>query len=889
MKNFRLLAATLLAAVIVNFAPGQQSDEITALRAKAEKGNGLAQYNLGLAYADGRGVAADKIEAYVWLSLARENGTRGHTLDALAASLDKDSLAAARQRLADQKAIIAGNIPVVSTTRSRPEAVTPVKTTGTAYLNPDTVAIGKDTPDVAAQIAALTADKKQLSEELAKAWKEIEGLTTAVKKAKIEAKTAKTAAGSTADEENAAKFSRELEASLNRVNDEKAQLEKNLSATQVQLASTKAELAVQTEKNEKLAAAAAAGLTPSAEMAALRSKLGDSQKQIAALTSDLASVRASETNLHDTIAQLEQEKTQLASKPDLSGKVSDLEAQLARANQNVESATHAADAASRQSAADASASAAEIKRLQAALTAKPDAPAYPDLSGKVRELEATIADSNKKLAAAANAQSELQQKLTTANTVAQNAIKSSTEIAQLERDRDELKNRANSLAAENAQLRADGEHMQKLLADSGKQLQESTAAAKRAKELEGQTAGLKSSLESATAQVASLQQSLAAKSAAPAYPDLSDKVRELETKLTAVNQQADAAVQTAVNASKQNAADLNNAAAKISQLEAQLAAKNNAPVPPDLSGRVQELEKQLADVSAENDRAKQTAVALTKARDEALKDRGPAYPNLAGRVVELQTELAGTKRDLAEAQTALQAAQQAREATPAAAPVAPVVMPVASIDLAQPNADTSDLQKQLAETENKLTTALRGYALLQTERDAQIEKAAKDAEAVTNERNSLSAQVASLTDEVEKLKAQASTDVASAKADAVQASESLGALQRSTAKNTTDLAAARALIQQLQGANTVLANENYLLKTKLSPGPVAAPTSGSVTPAAVAANTSHTHIVVSGDTLFRISQHYYGTTNRWQEIYKANAAKLGTNGVLRIGMELTIP
>ena len=888
MKIFRLLAATLIAAVVVNFAPGQQSDEITALRSKAEKGNALAQYNLGLAYADGRGVAADKIEAFVWLSLARESGTRGRTLDNLIASMDKDSLADARQRLADQKALVSGNIPVVTTAKSEPEVVTTVKTTGAAYLSPDTVAVGKDAPAISTQIATLTADKKQLSEELAKAWKEIEGLTTALKKAKIEAKTAKTSATSAADLENAAKFSRELEASLNHVNDEKAQLEQSLSATQVQLASAKAELVAQTEKNEKLAAANAASLTPSAETAALRSKLGDSQTQITALTADLASVRASETNLHDTIAQLEQEKAQLASKPDLSGKVSDLEAQLARVNQNVESATRAAEAASKQSATDASASAAEIQRLQTALAAKPDAPAYPDLSGKVRELEATVAESTQKLDAATTAQSELQQKLTAANAVAKSAIKSSSEIAQLQRERDELNNRASSLAAENAQLRADGEHTQKLLADSGKQLQDSAAAAARARELEGQITGLKSSLESATGQVASLQQSLSAKSAAPAYPDLSGKVRDLETKLSAVNQQADAAVQTAVNASKQNATDLNNAAAKISQLEAQLAAKNAAPVPPDLSGRVQELEKQLADASAENERGKRAAVALGKARDEALKDRGPAYPNLAGRVVELQTALADTKRDLSDAQSALQAAQQARETAAAAAPVA-TITPVASVDLTQANTETSDLQKQLAETENKLTTALRGYALLQADRDAQVEKAAKDAEAVTSERNSLSSQVATLTDEVEKLKAQGSTDVASARADATQASESLGALQRSTAKNTNELAAARALIQQLQGSNTVLANENYLLKTKLSPGPVAVPATAGVTPVAVAANATHTHVVVSGDTLFRISQHYYGTTNRWQEIYKANSAKLGTNGVLRIGMELTIP
>jgi chromosome segregation ATPase len=891
MKIFRPFAALLIAAVVVTLAPAQQSEDIAVLRSKAEKGNGLAQYNLGLAYAEGHGVAVDRIEAYVWLSLARENGTRGRTLDTLTASLDKDSFAIAQQRLADQKAVITGKIPVVTTTKSEPEVVTTIKTTGTEYLAPDTVAVSANSPAVSAQIATLTADKKQLSEELAKAWKEIDGLNTALKKARIEAKTAKTSSASSADQENAAKFSRELEASVNHLNDEKAQLQQSLAAAQKELGSTKTELFNQTQKNEKLSAADAARLTPSAEMAALHIKLSDAQAQVTSLTNDLATVRASETNLHDAVAQLEQEKARLAAKPsfpDLSGKVGELETQLAQANRNADSATQAADAASKKGTADLSASNAEIQRLQSALAAKPDAPSYPDLSGKVRELEATVADSTQKLAAAAAAQSDLQHKLTDAGDAAQNSTKLVAEIAQLQHERDELNSRSSGLANENAQLKADGDRLQKLLADSGKKLQETTATAGRVKELETQTTDLKASLESATAQVASLQQSLAAKSAAPAYPDLSGKVRELESRMTAVNQQADAAVQTAVNASKQNAADLNNAAARISQLEAQLAAKAAAPVAPDLSGRVKELEKQLADSSAETERAKQETVAMTKARDEASKARGPAYPNLAGRVVELQTALADTKRDLADAQTALHAAQQAQETAAVATtatPVAAVAIPAA----APITIDSSDVQKQLAETENKLTTALRGYALLQNERDTQLDTAAKSAETITNERNALSAQVATLTEQVEKLKTQGSADTSAAQAEAARVTESLGALQRSTGQNTNELAAARALIQQLQGSNTVLANENYLLKTKLSPGPVPVPGTGSVSPVPVAAGTPRVHIVASGDTLFRISQAYYGTTNRWQEIYKANAAKLGPKGVLKIGMELTIP
>src|ERR1700709_556864 len=107
MKNFRLFAASLIVAAVVTFASGQQSDDITALRAKAEKGNGLAQYNLGLAYAEGHGVPVDRLEAFVWLPLARESGARGRALDSLVASFDKATLEAAQRRLADQKAAAA--------------------------------------------------------------------------------------------------------------------------------------------------------------------------------------------------------------------------------------------------------------------------------------------------------------------------------------------------------------------------------------------------------------------------------------------------------------------------------------------------------------------------------------------------------------------------------------------------------------------------------------------------------------------------------------------------------------------------------------------------------------------------------------------------------------
>ncbi len=49
------------------------------------------------------------------------------------------------------------------------------------------------------------------------------------------------------------------------------------------------------------------------------------------------------------------------------------------------------------------------------------------------------------------------------------------------------------------------------------------------------------------------------------------------------------------------------------------------------------------------------------------------------------------------------------------------------------------------------------------------------------------------------------------------------------------------------------------------------------------------HTVADGDSLSRISLRYYGTPNRWQEIFQANRDVLQGSSALRVGMQLRIP
>jgi S1-C subfamily serine protease len=78
MKSF--LAAVCLAATVwlqpaTAAEPANlQSKEVAELRAKADKGDAEAQFNLGLMYANGRGVTKDEAEAVKWYRKAADQG-----------------------------------------------------------------------------------------------------------------------------------------------------------------------------------------------------------------------------------------------------------------------------------------------------------------------------------------------------------------------------------------------------------------------------------------------------------------------------------------------------------------------------------------------------------------------------------------------------------------------------------------------------------------------------------------------------------------------------------------------------------------------------------------------------------------------------------------------
>ena len=76
--------------------------------------------------------------------------------------------------------------------------------------------------------------------------------------------------------------------------------------------------------------------------------------------------------------------------------------------------------------------------------------------------------------------------------------------------------------------------------------------------------------------------------------------------------------------------------------------------------------------------------------------------------------------------------------------------------------------------------------------------------------------------------------------------------------------------------------------THATPKPPKAADTGAA-PKAADAGSAKTHKVVAGETLSKISKHYYGTDGKWKQIYEANKAKMKSPDDIQVGMELVIP
>ena len=145
--------------------PAAEPEDIAALRLKAERGNALAQYNLGLAYAQGRLVPVDLSEAFVWLTLASESGATGKALDSVLGSITDKQLADGRSRLGTYRTALAAKNVTAAPAHPTPKLAArgfsleePVTTTPPSNDNEPATPVTKAPEPVAPPIATSPAE-----------------------------------------------------------------------------------------------------------------------------------------------------------------------------------------------------------------------------------------------------------------------------------------------------------------------------------------------------------------------------------------------------------------------------------------------------------------------------------------------------------------------------------------------------------------------------------------------------------------------------------------------------------------------------------------------------------------------------------------------------------
>lgn len=293
-----LLVVISLASVLLR---GALPENVLAdLRTRAGAGDRIAQYNLGIAYADPSESFFDLSEAYAWLTLAAERGSNKGALTALMAKLSSAQLDEGNRRLEARRAQlakVAEQSPFLS-------PITPVRA--------DPPATPANAP--APEISRLQDDKKQLSADLSAARRDAEAAKTAsiakvaelnqqlaerdrtIAALKAQAASAVVATSSTGAAELAAK-----DAALKQAESARESLSRDLAALSNENASLKNQLASEQRAQSQLSAKALESRQQGADLTAARS-------QLASLRADLDQAQTAATKASAEIVTLKLEK-----------------------------------------------------------------------------------------------------------------------------------------------------------------------------------------------------------------------------------------------------------------------------------------------------------------------------------------------------------------------------------------------------------------------------------------------------------------------------------------------------------------------------------------------------------------------------------------------------
>ena len=208
--------------------------------------------------------------------------------------------------------------------------------------------------------------------------------------------------------------------------------------------------------------------------------------------------------------------------------------------------------------------------------------------------------------------------------------------------------------------------------------------------------------------------------------------------------------------------------------------------------------------------------------------------------------------------------------------------------------DTGDLQRQLSDAQDKLSTSLHSYSLLQDE-ESQLKA---DADKNAADKAALAAQLDAANTTINGLRGQAAlapqVDVLRIQLRQTQDELAALAMENAQLKIRLSLAGPSPAGGPASPMRPGLAAQGASPVFTPAPAPAraAAPAAGAaVETAKPAAQTAEPriHVVVEGDSLTKISKEYYGTASRYGEILAANRDAIRDENILVVGTKLKIP
>ena len=201
----------------------------------------------------------------------------------------------------------------------------------------------------------------------------------------------------------------------------------------------------------------------------------------------------------------------------------------------------------------------------------------------------------------------------------------------------------------------------------------------------------------------------------------------------------------------------------------------------------------------------------------------------------------------------------------------------AELAAAQASATATDTGKQIADLQDKLDTALKSYSVVQDENNqlkAAADKTGADQTALSQQLDAARATISGL-----QPAAASASQIDPLRTQLRQTQDELARLAAENASLRTHLA----ISAPAPGAGRPVPSRPAQAET-LPPIATAQAVAASPPPAPV-----RTYTVADGDTLTRISQKFYGTPNRWNEILEANRAVVKDEKSLPVGASLKIP